>query len=463
MSSGSATFNFAAGSLSTGNYPFTASYTPDSTSSATYNSATGTSSTVIVALPVTATPVFSVPAGSYSSTQTVTISDATAGATIYYTTNGTTPTTSSTVYSGGVITVSSSETLEAMAGLSGYSYSTASAGYLISPLAVGGMMDWTWMGGSNTANHAGVYGTLGTPAAGNIPGGREYGASWTDSSGHLWLFGGYGYDANGTLGYLNDLWELNPSSNQWAWMGGSSTVNNAGVYGTLGTPGAGNIPGSREYSVSWTDGSGHLWLFGGGSGSGSLNDLWEFNPSTNQWAWMGGSSTGGHSGVYGTLGTPAAGNIPGARDEASSWTDSSGHLWLFGGNGYGATGSGLLNDLWEFNPSTNQWAWMGGSSTVNNAGVYGTLGTPAAGNIPGSRYWASSWTDSSGHLWLFGGSGYDTNGTNGLLKDLWQFNPSTNQWAWMGGSNTYGNSGVYGTLGAPAAGNIPGNRYSALS
>ena len=177
LSSGSATFNFAAGSLSTGNYPFTASYTPDSTSSATYNSATGTSSTVIVALPVTATPVFSVPAGSYSSTQTVTISDATAGATIYYTTNGTTPTTSSTVYSGGVITVSSSETLEAMAGLSGYSYSTASAGYLISPLAVGGMMDWTWMGGSNTANHAGVYGTLGTPAAGNIPGGREYGAS----------------------------------------------------------------------------------------------------------------------------------------------------------------------------------------------------------------------------------------------------------------------------------------------
>jgi hypothetical protein len=31
--------------------------------------------------------------------------------------------------------------------------------------------------------------------------------SWTDTSGHLWLFGGEGFDANGTFGALNDLWE----------------------------------------------------------------------------------------------------------------------------------------------------------------------------------------------------------------------------------------------------------------
>jgi N-acetylneuraminic acid mutarotase len=69
--------------------------------------------------------------------------------------------------------------------------------------------------------------------------------------------------------------------------------------------------------------------------------------------------------VYGTLGSFAAGNYPGGRADASTWTDSSGNLWLFGGNGFGFPNSGvfaILNDLWEFNPSTNQWAWMGGSN-----------------------------------------------------------------------------------------------------
>jgi hypothetical protein len=294
----------------------------------------------------------------------------------------------------------------------------------------------------------GVYGELGTPAVGNIPGSRYSASSWTDNSGHLWLFGGNGYDKYARFGTLNDLWEFDPSTNEWAWMSGSDTVGSSndgqpGVYGAPGTPAPENVPGSRAWGSSWTDGSGNLWLFGGwgldeAGTTGYLNDVWEFNPATNEWTWMGGSETvpeqyGGRPGVYGSPGTPAAGNIPGGREAPSAWADDGGHAWLFGGWGADASGTiGFLNDLWEFNPSTNKWASMGGSSTVPSAdtgqpGVYGKLGTPAAGNVPGGRELGTQWTDSLGNLWLLGGAvnfNFST-GAFGESDDLWEFQPPT--------------------------------------
>jgi hypothetical protein len=461
--------------------------------------ATSAVATSTYTVPATATPTFSLIPGIYPTAQTVTLADATAGATIYYAIDGT-PTAASNLYSGP-ITVSSSETVEAIAVANGYASSAiATANYLIWPALA--LNEWESMSGVSV---------------GNISRGRDQASSWTDKSGSFWLFGGN----PGTVGAgLNDLWKFNPSSNEWAWMGGNiaqhctlnylgievCSLSQPGVYGALGTPSSENIPGGRFGASTWNDNNGNLWLFGGygldGSGTlGILNDLWEFNPSTNEWAWIGGGSAIGNNcfqydlggplesncalpSVYGTLGTPAAGNTPGSREDAVTWTDGKGNLWLFGGWGYDVPYKAqyYFDELWEFSPATGQWAWMGGSSTGDGStclwnvnqwyltcgepGTYGTIVTPSSGNIPGGRAGATGWTDSSGNLWLFSGSGFDANGYFGDPNDLWEFNTTTSQWAWMGGQATIppcddyncAPASIQGTLGVPAAGNIPAGR-----
>ena len=361
--------------------------------------------------------------------------------------------------------------------------------------------EWTWMSGSSTipgfnGGPPGYYGTLGTPSAQNVPGGRSGALAWTDSNGDLWLFGGGGFDSKGIMGNLNDLWKYSTSTAEWTWVGGASVLGSsgsiAGKYGTLGSLTSGSYPGSRNNAVPWVDNSGNLWMFGGyGEDSldqaGWLSDLWKFVPAAGQWAWMGGNSAlppGGGSGwpgVYGTLGKTDAANHPGGRETAEGWVDNSGKLWLFGGNGFIQVGSaitnGFLNDLWEFDPSTNEWTWMGGSDTLpvscfssgsncGQPGVYGSLGAFAAANTPGSRASITSWVDQQGNFWLFGGIGYDSTSAGGFLNDAWKFDVSRHEWAWLGGSNTVGKTGgqpgMYGTLGTEAAGNVPGGRDSAV-
>jgi len=329
---------------------------------------------------------------------------------------------------------------------------------------------WTWVSGSSTVSVKGIYGTQGSAAATNVPGGRYGAVTWTDSSGNLWLFGGYGHDSMGTEFYLNDLWQYSISSGQWTWVKGSSTAGAMGIYGTKGSAAATNVPGAREYAVSWMDSSGNLWLIGGngydsaGTNVGYLNDLWEFSPASGQWVWVSGSSTAGESGIYGTQGNAAAGDVPGARYGAVSWTDTSGNLWLFGGDGYDAGGlKGYLNDLWQFSPASGLWTWVSGSLSLDAPGVYGTQGSAAAANVPGTHEGAVSWTDSSGNLWLFGGFATDSGGNEGYMHDLWRFSPASGQWTWISGSSTAGATGIYGTKGSAAATNVPGAREYAVS
>ncbi|HEY4906999.1 MAG TPA: kelch repeat-containing protein [Candidatus Acidoferrum sp.] len=323
-----------------------------------------------------------------------------------------------------------------------------------------------------------------------IPGARLGAATWTDASGNFFLFGG----SDGAH-FLNDFWEYNTGafngSNYTATTGTWTVVSGTGATDQSGNYSSGTlVPGARTNAVTWTDASGNFWLFGGFGydsvgGFGDLNDLWKY--SGGNWVWISGGNTNKVSqvGIYGTQGTAAPGNMPGSRHSAVGWADANGNLWLFGGEGEDETGTahGILNDLWMYSITNNQWTYVAGSTAANQTGVYptqpvvGSVATTAAagscglavgdttlgndivscspisltGAAPGSRWGASGWIDTNGSLWLFGGWGLDSTGTNGngALDDLWVYTPNATPgqlgtWAWIKGSNTGAQSGSYG-------------------
>ncbi len=322
---------------------------------------------------------------------------------------------------------------------------------------------WTWVSGDSIAGVAPIYGTPGIAAPANKPGGRLQSATWTDGAGKLWMYGGYGLSNSG-YGRLPDLWMYDPATNQWTWMKGYPNANTFGVYGTQGVADPNNLPGARNACVSWLDGNGKFWIFGGVNNLGNsvFNDLWMYDPLTNNWTWMKGDNALNVFGVYGSKGTAAVANKPGGRQTAVTWTDALGKLWLFSGSGQAATTSGQLNDLWKYDPSSNQWTWMNGDSIIYVNGVYGSQGVYSPNNKPGSRSSAISWTDQAGKFWLCGGSGYAAL-SNGLMNDLFQYDPSLNQWRWMKGDTAIVIPPVYGTQGVPSTANKPASRDLATS
>lgn len=106
------------------------------------------------------------------------------------------------------------------------------------------------------------------------------------------------------------------------------------------------------------------------------------------------------------------------------YIDSHGHVLLFGGYGRDSQGNAdWLNDLWSYDPAARRWTWMSGPDTIDGAGVYGSLGVGAPGNIPGARFQSIGWIDGADHLWLFGGYGrdYTTADYFGAFNDLFEY------------------------------------------
>jgi len=244
---------------------------------------------------------------------------------------------------------------------------------------------------------------------------------------------------------------------EWTWMNGPSMANQAAVYGTQSVFATANRPPCSYEACQWTDNQGYFWLFGG---TGSYNDdLWKFDPSLNQWAWIKGPGVGNQPGVYGTFQVPSAANNPGGRGYGEiTWTDNFNNLWMYGGYGKDVNNfQGFLGDLWEYNITTNEWTWMSGSDTISTVPIYGTMGVPDPANTPGARNECNAaWVDDNNNLWLYGG---DLNLNSDRAGDLWMYNTAINEWVWMNGTTAVNATPVWGTKGIPNSANMPGGRF----
>ncbi|MGL5890785.1 MAG: gliding motility-associated C-terminal domain-containing protein, partial [Bacteroidia bacterium] len=238
--------------------------------------------------------------------------------------------------------------------------------------------------------------------------------------------------------------------NEWTWMKGPNTANTLGTFGTQGVAAPNNTPTFRsENNGTWVGNSDELWMCGDYS-----DDMWKYDPASNNWTWMSGGSTPAVLPVWGVLQTPSSSNTPGSRSVYSRWKDRQGNFWLWGG--YGQTGT--YNDMWKYDPVNLEWTWMGGTQVVSSPATFQTTCVYGTEVPAGSYEGRTCWTDECGNFWQFGG--FDVQGTGNpafsAQNSLWMFNPNTLQFNWIGGTLQLGQPSVYGTFQIPAAANQPG-------
>ena len=247
------------------------------------------------------------------------------------------------------------------------------------------------------------------------------------------------------------------AQNQWAWMNGNKSPDVKSSYGTRGAAASSNIPGSRMGTATWKDKDGNLWLFGGNgkgesSRNGLLNDLWKYNPSSGIWTWMGGNKNINSTGKYGSRGTPSIHNLPGARQNAVSWTDNQGNFWLFGGLGMIAK---------KEDTGGNSGNGGNGGNGGNNGNGNGNNGNGNNGNGNGGSNKDDDDDKDDKDKDNNGRGGDDAeleSSEEGLLNDLWKYSPSTGEWTWVSGKNKANEKGEYGDRTRGSGSNIPGSR-----
>jgi DNA-binding beta-propeller fold protein YncE len=158
---------------------------------------------------IAATPTFSPGAGTYTSTQSVTISCTTPSSTLYYTTDGSIPTASSTPYTTPV-SVAFSETLNAICTAAGYANSAVGSAIYVIQSGNGGGGGSVGVGGGGSSYSIAIDG--GAP-------------STATTSATLSLYGtsAYTMEIANTADFAGATWEPYATMHPWILTGGAGT------------------------------------------------------------------------------------------------------------------------------------------------------------------------------------------------------------------------------------------------
>jgi hypothetical protein len=142
----------------------------------------------------------------------------------------------------------------------------------------------------------------------------------------------------------------------------------------------------------------------------SRNDLWRFNLSSGNWAFL-----NGYKGTGAVASTSGANAYPTGVANSGYWQVNDTYLYLFGGNGGWLSEalsdeenvgkdfvscvasnffSGIFNALWMYDIPNNQWSWVSGYLISNQA---------VSSAFPHYRYGVGSAGDNSRYGYIFGG------------------------------------------------------------
>jgi uncharacterized repeat protein (TIGR03803 family) len=425
-----------------------------------------------------AAPVFSLASGFYPTAQAVTITDATHGATFHYAINGTVPTVESPKYTAP-ITVSSDETVSAIAVVSGYADSVvATAVYAIEQAALP-LEKILYSFGANAKDGGGPVSGLIADAKGNLYGTTEYGGPNMVEQGNTMVTAG-------------TVFELTPESNGgWTekvlYDFGANSTDGSNPMGGVVMDAKGNLYGTTSQGGAVDDGT-VFELTLGANGTWKETIIHNFFYLTNDGKTpeaglvidakgnlygttnMGGANSEGSSGPGGTV-------FELSPEAKSTWKETLLHSFNYlgqkdgyypvgpiifdtKGNIYGTTSDGGAaqdqqggGTVFELSPVGTGWketilASFGGGKDTTGYQPLGCLAIDAAGNVYGTNY--------SG-----GPDGF------GLDGSLFEISPSGSSWTTKvlhsfgsnetDGINPYGglildkSGNLYGTTGAGGA------------